>query len=105
MYSLAVENDNERAMHQLGKIYIYNEMYRDISKGIKLLKQAAENDYSPAQFELAMCFYSGIGVHKDKGEALQWLQRADDLQDEQAHDFLQKHLRFGRLMGFYKSHN
>ncbi|HHT08532.1 MAG TPA: sel1 repeat family protein [Clostridiales bacterium] len=49
---------------------------KDLNKAFLLLKQAAEMDYAPAQYETALCYQFGDGVEKDEEQALAWLQKA-----------------------------
>ena len=43
---------------------------------LEILKREAENENPEAQYNLAMCYLSGNGVHEDKTEAMMWLNKA-----------------------------
>lgn len=52
---------------------------KDEKEAMKWLRLAVDQEYAPAQYQLACCYESGNGVnHKDKKEAVKWLQLAAD---------------------------
>lgn len=49
---------------------------KDEARAAECYLQAAEQDYAPAQTNLAVCYFNGIGVDKDVECAHQWLEKA-----------------------------
>eukprot|EP01099_Mayorella_cantabrigiensis_P004972 TRINITY_DN3833_c0_g5_i1.p1 TRINITY_DN3833_c0_g5~~TRINITY_DN3833_c0_g5_i1.p1 ORF type:complete len:221 (-),score=76.84 TRINITY_DN3833_c0_g5_i1:24-623(-) len=47
-----------------------------LAQGIRLIRLAAEKQYSPARIILADCYEQGRGVERDREKAIHWLQRA-----------------------------
>ena len=56
---------------------------------MKWWRKAAEQDYSTAQFNLGGCYYEGLGVEKDKAEAMKWFRLAADNGEEDAQEALE----------------
>jgi len=48
----------------------------DWETGFSLLKKVAEQGHAPALYELACCYYRGIGCPPDRKKALQYLEKA-----------------------------
>ncbi len=61
---------------------------KNISKKIKLLQSLAEEGYAPAQNDLADCYWKGIGVKNDYGEALRLYRLAAEKGYARAQDNL-----------------
>lgn len=49
--------------------YLYINSGKNTYEGVKYLTYAANSDYGPAQYELAICYEKGTGVIKDKEKA------------------------------------
>lgn len=67
--------------------------------GYECFKKAAEQDYSPAYYDLALCYYEGKGVTKDFEQAVKWFYktvREDDLRRSNAQLNLGDCYFFGR---------
>ena len=50
----------------------------DRNRAVEIFLIAAENDLSVAQYSLATCYESGIGIPKNMREAARWYQLAAD---------------------------
>jgi TPR repeat protein len=60
----------------------------DMAEAAKWYRLAAESDYSPAQSQLAVLYYQGVGVPKDDSEAIRWFRRAASRDDAYAQSWL-----------------
>jgi len=79
------EDGDAAAQCKLG-LYFYSvaggellglERYENLMcEAIKWFRKAAEQGYSNAQYNLAICYYYGNGVEQDYEEAVRWLQKA-----------------------------
>jgi TPR repeat protein len=56
----------------------------DHTKGIVLLRNAADHNDSDAQYNLGWAYESGTGVPKDTQEAIKWYGKAADRGNERA---------------------
>ncbi len=69
----------------LGLLYIKGQgVPLDHAKGIVLLRNAAEQNDTDAQYNLGWAYESGTGVPKDTQEAIKWYGRASDRGNAQA---------------------
>ena len=48
----------------------------DMKASFDMYKKAAEQGHSDAQDMLGYCYYYGVGVEEDKGEAVKWYRKA-----------------------------
>jgi len=46
------------------------------AEGVKLYRQAAEQNFAPAQNGVGFCYWAGQGVAKDEAEAVTWFRKA-----------------------------
>src|SRR5512132_1682336 len=51
---------------------------KDDAEAARLTRLAAEQGFPPAQYDLALLYFTGRGVPKDVGESARWLQKAAD---------------------------
>ena len=51
---------------------------KDVTRGIELLREAADSGSARAQLHLGLCYDSGEGVKKDANLAQTWIKRAAD---------------------------
>lgn len=51
---------------------------KDDSEAARWTRMAAEQGFPPAEYDLALLYYTGRGVPKDDAESARWLQRAAD---------------------------
>lgn len=63
-------------------------LHRDPKRGFELGLKAAAQGWPRAILYVGDCYYKGIGVRKDKVEALKWLQQAADQADPIGEDFM-----------------
>ena len=63
---------------------------KDDKTALKWFRMAAERDYPPALYSLAVMYYDGCAVHKDMNKALELLRRAVALGDPEAEKFLKE---------------
>lgn len=56
-------------------------LHRDPKRGFDLYMKAAEQGWTRAILFVGDCYFKGIGVKKDKVEAMKWLQKAADQSD------------------------
>lgn len=52
---------------------------KDITRGTFLLRKAAKQNNSEAEYMLGMAYYEGLGVSQNWGEAINWLSKASEL--------------------------
>ncbi len=66
------------ALYHVGKSYIYGsfDQKKDLKLGLQFLKQSAEKQYYPAQYELASLFLEGESVQIDRHQAIEYLRHA-----------------------------
>ena len=55
-----------------------NHVLKDDIEVVKWYREAAEQGYAPAQYELAKAYYQGPGVPQDDAEVVKWLRLALD---------------------------
>lgn len=80
MKTVSQEKD-PRALYQLGYKYMSeNQPY----EAVICYKEAAEQGYVEAQFDLASCYLYGIGVNKDLKQGIEWLKKAAEHQNLKA---------------------
>ena len=49
---------------------------RDFAEAVKWWRQAAEQGYAGAQYNLGVCYEKGEGVAQDSSEAVKWFRQA-----------------------------
>lgn len=82
--SMAAESGNAEAQFSLGLMYFQGEIAppQDAEKSdalaaaVSLFRQAAQQDHSDAQLYLGQMYENGMGVRRDRVEALKWYQLA-----------------------------
>ncbi len=67
---LAESGGNAEAKHRLAIILLENKTSDDTVRAFELLKEAVFRQYNPAAFELAKCYFYGIGCQEDYSTAL-----------------------------------
>ena len=74
------EAGDAKAQYKLGRRYSVGRdgVERNASEAVKWFRKSAEQGYAPAQFHLAECYTSGVGVAHNSFEALKWLRKAAD---------------------------
>lgn len=61
----------------MGQVYLKGDLIpRDIPKGVALITKAAHRGHFAAQFDLSRLYRDGIGVQRDKVQALMWFDVA-----------------------------
>jgi TPR repeat protein len=74
---LAVAEGSAAAMYRLGAMYTQGDgVPRDETRGLALVRQAAESGHPAAMLSLASAFRHGEGVAQDEAQARYWLVRA-----------------------------
>jgi TPR repeat protein len=75
---LAVDSGLPRAKEAMGMFYFLGAFGfpQDCTQAFYCFKAAADHDYPPAQYYLALCFRDGKGTPTNLSEAVSWLQRA-----------------------------
>lgn len=66
----------EPAELDLGKYFAAKESQEEKSKGMSLIKKAAEKNYPKAQYGYGLCLQHGTGVEIDKIESFKWIEKA-----------------------------
>jgi len=51
---------------------------KDDAEAVRWTRMAADQGFPPAEYDLALLYYTGRGVTKDDAESARWLQRAAD---------------------------
>lgn len=65
-YCKAAEQNSAQGRYELAKLVIRRKKGADRAEAIKLIIEAAEQNYAPAMLELASCYANGNGVPKDR---------------------------------------
>ena len=91
----AANAGDNQAYYWHGKLYLYNDIKSEDarSKGIELLKKAADSNYHPACYDLAIIFLSDADKHtkeESKKSGLAYMQKAADLGNTLAQDLLKR---------------
>ena len=85
--NILAKNDHTQAQHALGIIYLFEDyVEQDHALGVELLRKAAEKDYIDAQMALAQCYEDGIGVKKNRYDAIFWYRKAAAQGSEEAQE-------------------
>lgn len=66
---------NAEAKYILAKIMLEQKYSGDIKRAVELLQDASDRKYSPASYELAKCYYYGVGCGQDYTKAIALLGR------------------------------
>lgn len=89
--TLAAENGDVRAMHNLGVYYFRGEGGgQDLPTAVKWFEKAAAAGVVESQYNLGLIYESGSGAPKDLERARMWFQRAADRGDADARQALAK---------------
>ncbi|HVV68329.1 MAG TPA: tetratricopeptide repeat protein [Gammaproteobacteria bacterium] len=77
VFNLARQND-PAAQKILGDLYTHGlvNLKQDKKAAVAWYRLAAEEEYPPAQYNLATCYHNGYGVEKDFKEAFEWYKAA-----------------------------
>ena len=84
-YLKAAEQGHAGAQNKLGDYHLFGDFEgfafyerekKDEAEAVKWYCKAAEQGLVEAQFSLAMCYESGMGVAKDEVEAFKWYRQA-----------------------------
>jgi len=75
--SKAAEQGAQQAQFLAGLIYL-NDL-RDYRAAFHWNREAARQNSAEAQFNLGCQFANGLGVNKDRGQALEWYRRCHNL--------------------------
>ena len=80
------DTGNLRAVKLLGDLYLNGKggLTQDYAKAMAAFLTAAEQDYAPAQAQLAYMYMNALGVEADYNEAMEWNNRAAQQGDAQA---------------------
>ena len=90
-YTLAVQNGDPNAMHQLADMYEHGKgVTKSIKKGIEHHAQAANQGHAGAQLYVGVNYVNGQGVDQSNELARAWWIKAAVQDNEQALQFLQK---------------
>jgi len=49
---------------------------KNAAEAVKLFREAADQNYAPAQYQLGICHHNGRGVVKSYAEALKWIRKS-----------------------------
>jgi TPR repeat protein len=71
---------------------------KDVVEGVRLYRRAAELDYAPAQYNLAIYYETGRGIKKDTVEAIRWYLKAAELGFAEAQYTLGMYYRDGTFV-------
>lgn len=86
-YLKAAELGHLRSQTEVGRLFYMTDQYEE---AVPWLLKAGERDDVDAQRLLGYCYEVGLGVDKDKNEAIKWYKRAAAQGDEQAIEELKK---------------
>ena len=87
-YSGFDEDDEEEDSGEDDENENENRNNTKMTKAISWWRKAAEQEFTPAMYNLGFCYRYGRGVKKDLTEAARWWRKAADLGDENARDAL-----------------
>ena len=91
--ALDVDHNNSSAQFNVGQAYYYGHgVKQDYKQAYEWYVQAANQDYSLAQMQLANMYFSGKGVEKDVAKAIEIIKPLAELGDEKAKSNLQWYL-------------
>jgi hypothetical protein len=76
LYKSAAKYGSMKGTHRTAMIYLNNEEYKDVPKGIKYLKKAARNKSSEAAFLLGIIYYKKDFHERDFDESDKWITKA-----------------------------
>ncbi|HVV69687.1 MAG TPA: SEL1-like repeat protein [Gammaproteobacteria bacterium] len=85
IFNLA-RQDDPAAQKTLGDLYTHGlvNLKPDKKAAAAWYRLAAEQEYPPAQYNLAICYYHGYGVEQDRKEAFTWCKEAAENNFSQA---------------------
>lgn len=82
----AAKGTNKYAQFELADYYLSKN---NKVEAFEWYKKAARQEYAPAQYEVGLCFYHGIGTFQSKHLAKEWLEKAVLKNYQQAEDLLE----------------
>lgn len=90
-FSNGYEDKNGYVLLRMGTLYAdVNFSSFDMNMALAYIEDAAQRNNTYAMVKLAKCYLYGIGVEEDRGHAIEWLNKAAQLDNESAKDILQK---------------
>jgi len=81
LYSAGINKGDAYSAKALGMLYYNNHKYVE---AVQYFTIAAERGHVPAQYNLAMCYYQGLGAEKNIAKAVEWFTRAAEGNDADA---------------------
>ena len=87
-YTSAAKYGSMKGTHRAAMIYLNNEEYKDIPKGIKYLTKAARNKSSEAAFLLGMIYYKKDFHVRDFDQSDKWITKAYRAKHEHTASFI-----------------
>lgn len=97
-FELSANQGNVKAKDNLGILLVKKSIYQNKEKAFSLFLQAGEQQFSPAQYHLYLCYLKGIGVEADEKKAIQWLKKAASQKDAKAQYVLANRYREGNAV-------
>ncbi|GAA6172568.1 hypothetical protein NBRC116592_22380 [Colwellia sp. KU-HH00111] len=88
-YKMAAKYGSVTGQHKAAMIYLNNEKYKDIAKGIKYLEKAARAGSSEAAFVLSVIFYKEDFHEQDFSKSDKWLTKAYKANHKNSSSFIQ----------------
>ena len=80
MVQKSADGGNPMGLRMLGNAYENGDgVPANKAKGVALYRQAAEQGFTWAEFDLGRVLLNGIGVQEDDDEAARWLQKAAEV--------------------------
>ncbi len=78
-YQLTVAQNYGHAQYDLAWMYEMGLVFveQNDAEALRLYKQAAAQGLSIAMTNIGHCYRNGVGVAKDREEAIRWYERAD----------------------------
>ena len=82
----SAEKGDAQAQNELGEDLFAGKagVAKDAVAAVKWFRQAAEQNFPAAQYNLAVCYNNGEGVAKDEAEAVKWYRKSADKNDARA---------------------
>lgn len=88
--SLAATQKDPVAQYYLADFYLKNKRSSKYGDSLQLLTEASDKGYPPAFTDLAIMYAQGMGVSRDNAKAMQLMQKAAALGDEEAQAMLSR---------------
>ncbi|OUS23181.1 hypothetical protein A9Q98_16100 [Thalassotalea sp. 42_200_T64] len=94
-YRSAAKYGSVKGQYKTAMIYLTNEEYKDLDKGVKYLKKAARSKNVDAAFLLGVIYYKPDFYERDLEEADKWLAKA----------YVWRHKKINAFIEFVKKSN